>query len=261
MNMAAELIFLGTAGDPIVVGQQSRASGGLVLKIDDLQFHIDPGPGAVVRANQYGVNPRNTTAVLVSHAHLGHCSDLNSVVSAMTHGGLDKRGVVAGHEGAVSNEVFWPYYQGCVERILPVQIGKKFGIENVDILATPIRHTAPGMGFTFLCPEFTLSYLSDTGYFKGMEDNLLDSDVLVLNVVEPSGQEKEHNLTTDSAIRLITLAKPAFAVITHFGTKMLKADPLYEARKIQIATGVQTIAAKDGMSIDPANSSGLSRGR
>lgn len=259
--MAAELIFLGTAGDPIVVGQQSRASGGLVLKVDDLQFHIDPGPGAVARASQYGVNPRNTTAVLVSHAHLGHCGDLNAVVSAMTHGGLDKRGVVVGHESAVSEGVFWPHYQGCVERVVPLQVGKKAGIEQIDILATPTRHTAPGMGFTFLCPDFTLSYLSDTGYFKGMSDNLLDTDVLVLNVVEPSGQEKEHNLTTDSAIRVITLAKPAFAVITHFGTKMLKANPLYEARRIQAATGVQTIAAKDGMSIDPMNISGLSLGR
>lgn len=256
--MAAELTFLGTAGDPIVVGQQSRASGGLVLKVDGLQFHIDPGPGAVVRAKQYGINLRNTVAVFVSHAHLGHCSDLNTVVSAMTHGGLDKRGVVVGHKSAVSEDIFWPYFQKCVERIIPLQIGKKVGIEHIDILATPTRHSVPGMGFTFICPDFTLSYLSDTGYFKGMADIFLDSDILVLNVVEPSGQERKHHLTTDSAIRIVNLAKPALAIITHFGTKMLKANPLYEARKIQTATGVHTIAAKDGMELDPVNASGIS---
>ena len=32
---------------------------------------------------------------------------------------------------------------------------------------------------------------------------------------------------------------------------MLKADPLYEAREIQKKTGVQIIAAKDGMVVNP----------
>ena len=32
---------------------------------------------------------------------------------------------------------------------------------------------------------------------------------------------------------------------------MLKADPLNEAREIQRVTGVQTIAAKDGLLISP----------
>ena len=41
------------------------------------------------------------------------------------------------------------------------------------------------------------------------------------------------------------------AVITHFGFKMLKEDPLYQAREIQKRSGVQTIEAKDGLSITP----------
>ena len=32
---------------------------------------------------------------------------------------------------------------------------------------------------------------------------------------------------------------------------MLDADPIYEAREIQKQTGVQVIAAEDGMAIDP----------
>ena len=50
--MQAKIIFLGTGGDSIVVGKQLRASGGIILQIDDNQFHIDPGPGALVRARQ-----------------------------------------------------------------------------------------------------------------------------------------------------------------------------------------------------------------
>jgi len=43
------------------------------------------------------------------------------------------------------------------------------------------------------------------------------------------------------------------AIIQHFGFDMLKADPLLEARDIQRVTGVQTIAAKDGLIITPAS--------
>lgn len=254
--MASQLIFLGTAGDPMVMGQQHRASGGLILRVGDVQFHIDPGPGALVRASQTGVNPRATTAVLVSHAHLNHCNDLNAVVAAMTHGGLDKHGVVFGHESCLTDEVFRPYYRACMERIIPLEAGKRAGVENIDFQALPTRHSVPGIGFKFFCPDFTLAYLSDTGFSKELAEAVLDSDILVLNVVDPSGHENEYNLTTDTALEMINLVKPSFALISHFGTKMLKADPMYEARRLQSATGVQTVAVKDGMSIDPANAAG-----
>ena len=52
------------------------------------------------------------------------------------------------------------------------------------------------------------------------------------------------------AIRIIEEVKPELAVITHFGAKMLKANPLYEAREIQKRTGVRTLAATDGMKIN-----------
>mgnify|MGYP001952604292 CR=1 FL=1 len=39
--------------------------------------------------------------------------------------------------------------------------------------------------------------------------------------------------------------------ITHFGQKMLEQNPIYQAREIQRITGIQTIAARDGMTINP----------
>ena len=243
----SRLVFLGTAGDPISMGLQARGTGGIVLQHERVQLHLDPGPGALARARQYGVNPRETTAVLVSHAHLAHCGDLNATVSAMTHGGLDKRGVVAGHESTVTEPVLWNYYQQCLERIIPLQPGKRFAIENVEILATATRHSAPGVGFRLLFPTFSLGYLSDTGYSREIAEQYLDSDVLVVNV--PVLESAEHHLSVEDAIHLVNLVKPSLAILTHFGTKI--ADPLYEARRVQLATHIQCIAARDGMVIDP----------
>ena len=52
----ARIIFLGTAGSTAVVSKQLRASGGIIIQVEDLQFHLDPGPGALVKAKEYGVN-------------------------------------------------------------------------------------------------------------------------------------------------------------------------------------------------------------
>ena len=41
--------FLGTAGARVVVSKQLRASGGVWIKYQDTNLHIDPGPGALVR--------------------------------------------------------------------------------------------------------------------------------------------------------------------------------------------------------------------
>ena len=41
--------------------------------------------------------------------------------------------------------------------------------------------------------------------------------------------------------------------MTHFGLEMLKVDPLVEARRVQKITGVQTIAARDGLTISPSS--------
>ena len=50
--MENAVLFLGTGGDSFVIGKQMRHSGGFVIQQDDLQFQIDPGPGALVRANE-----------------------------------------------------------------------------------------------------------------------------------------------------------------------------------------------------------------
>ena len=50
------IIFLGTGGDEFVVGKQLRGSGGIVVQVEGYQFHIDPGPGALIKARQAGIN-------------------------------------------------------------------------------------------------------------------------------------------------------------------------------------------------------------
>ncbi len=253
----ARIIFLGTAGNLAVAAKQLRSSGGFVIQAEELQFHVDPGPGALGKAREYGINSHHTTAILVSHNHLNHCNDLNVMIDAMTHSGIEKRGVVLGSKSVLQNfddnkAFITNYHKSLVEKIIPLEKGHKVGIELIEINTLSVDHTDPyAVGFKFFCPKFTVSYTADTAYSEKLVGELAGSDILILNVPVPGDRPAGKNLNRADAITIISHVRPHLAIITHFGLEMLKEDPLEEAREIQRITGVQTIAAKDGLAIAP----------
>ena len=85
------IIFLGTAGGNEAVLKQMRSSGGILLNLGSYQAHLDPGPGALSKLVEFGINPRDTNIILTSHNHLEHCNDINALIDSMTYAGLDNR--------------------------------------------------------------------------------------------------------------------------------------------------------------------------
>ncbi|MBI2208187.1 MBL fold metallo-hydrolase [Candidatus Woesearchaeota archaeon] len=257
VKISSNIVFLGTGGDSYVVGKQLRASGGIILQIGEDQFHIDPGPGALNMAAQTGINLRANTALLVSHNHINHCNDINVVIDAMTYGGFDKKGVLVANNTSINGaESYTPflqkYYRDFLERFIVLEEGKRVGINDVEILALKAKHSEPNaLGFKFITPEYTLAYSGDTIYSAEIAAQYDDSNILILNVPYLKREEGKDNLCKEDAIKIISRVKPRLAIITHFGANFLKADPLYEAREIQKETSVQTIAAKDGMIVNP----------
>lgn len=257
IKIASSIIFLGTGGDSYVVGRQLRSSGGFILQVGENQFHIDPGPGALNRAIETGVNLRANNAIFASHNHMNHCNDINAVINAMTYNGFDKKGVLIANNtvvnGAEGHEpVLSKYYRDFLERYIVVKPGQRVGVNEVEVLALKAKHSDPNtIGFKFFTPLFTLSYSSDTKYSAELVDEYKNSNLLILNVVGQKKEDSAENLCIDDAIKIIRRVEPKLAIIQHFGISLFKPDPLYEIREIQKQTGVQTIAAKDGMIINP----------
>ncbi|MFQ5620650.1 MAG: MBL fold metallo-hydrolase [Candidatus Nanoarchaeia archaeon] len=258
MQPQPKIVFLGTAGDAMTASRQTRATGGIVIKVDGFQFHIDPGPGTTLMARQCGINLRENTAVLVSHAHLNHAHDVNAVLSAMTYNALDTKGVLIGTQSVIEGyEGIQPplslYFHKCVERILNVKPGQKIGIESIEIHSIKAFHDDPtAVGYKIYTPHFVVTYSGDTKYHKELLGEYANTDILILNCVHPFGKGgKDWNLSSDDVVTILKHVEPKLCIITHFGKAMLAADPICEAREIQRKTGVQIIAAKDGMVIQP----------
>lgn len=251
--MYPKIVFLGSGTDALVTTKQLRATGGFVIITDRVQFHVDPGVGALLRAIQYEVNPRNTNGIFVSHNHLNHSSDVNAIISAMTLSGMDKHGILVTNQSwADANQN--SHYLSLVERHMIMDEGKRIGIEDIDIVALKTKHTdEKTIGFKFIAPEFTLGYSSDTEYFKDIELEYRNCDILILNVKHPK-PKKDGNLCVEDAQKIIEKAKPKLAIITHFGNEIvnntMEFSPISLARDLKDATKIQVIAARDGMTVD-----------
>ena len=258
--MDAKIVFLGTGGDAVVIGKGLLGCGGFVLKLGDIQFHIDPGPNSLVDAIKSKVNIRANTAVFSTVYDVLHFNDVNAVIAAMTYDGFDKKGVFVSTEEIVEN-VLLNKSKRNVERVIALNPEQRLGIEDVEIRTLPLNNKAYGFGLKFITDRFVLSYSSDTEYSRSVAKSYEDSDILILNVQQPGDEKAEGMLCRKDAEKIISIVKPKLAIITHFGLKMWKADPIYEARELQRATGCQVIAARDGLAISPLSYSARSKQR
>jgi phosphoribosyl 1,2-cyclic phosphodiesterase len=249
-----ELVFLGTGGGRFAAITQKRKTGGIRFLSDNLNIHLDPGPGALIYSLNMGLDPQKVNTVLVSHSHPDHYTDAEILVEAMTRGMTKKRGVLAAARSVlVGNDVCGPaiseYHQQMPEQVIEARPGVAFSVGGVRVVACECRHTDPdAVGFRFETRDVgDIGYTSDTAFFEGVGKPYRDVRILVLCVMRPSGNPWKGHMTTDDAVRIIEEASPETVVATHFGMKMIFRGPYREARLIEEKTGVRTIAAVDGM--------------
>ncbi len=253
----AKITFLGTAGGRFVMLTQLCASGGFILEMDQEMLHIDPGPGALVRAKQYKVKLRKLTGILCSHDHPDHYTDLEVVIESMTQGAKKKRGVLLMGENVLKGSGdFRPavsrYHLRVLEGSKTLRPGEGGKIGSLEIKATPTKHGEPkGIGFVISGSE-KIGYTSDTEYFPGLERHFEDLDVLIMNILRPRNTEWPEHMSTNQAEKFLKALKrkPGLAIIQGFGMKMLRANPFREAAWLEKRTGVKVIAARDGQVIE-----------
>lgn len=256
--MVDKLIFLGTGGGRVVMANQIVATAGFVIQTEGYQIWVDPGPGALIRAKQFGVRPQRTDIIFVSHHHLDHSNDLNVLIDAMTIGGVRQKGalittplVVSGSEE--ENPVLSNFSKKSLKEIFALGTGDKVKIGNMTFVATLTAHDVKSsIGLRLETPKFTLGYTSDTAPVPELKDVFKGCNVLIINVLKPGSENWKTHFCIDDAANLVGEVKPELAIITHFGARLLRKKPIYEARDIQQKTGIRTIAAHDGLRIDMA---------
>ncbi|MBX5328784.1 MAG: MBL fold metallo-hydrolase [Candidatus Bathyarchaeota archaeon] len=252
-----KIVFLGTGGGRFATITQKRRTAGIRIISDNLNLHLDPGPGALVYSINEGLDPQKINAVFVSHCHPDHYTDAEVLIEAMTRGMTRKRGLLAAANSVLNgSDVCEPsiskYHQQMPGQKIAALPDVKFQVGDVNVLVTEARHTDPdAVGFRFETQEFgDFAYTSDTEYFEGISEYYEGVRLLLLCVMRPAGKPWKGHMTTNDAVKIIEATRPEQAVLTHLGMQMIFKGPANEAKLIKEKTGVPTVAATDGMLID-----------
>ena len=249
--------FMGTAGARFVVSRQLRSSAGTWCSLQGLNILIDPGPGTLCHcfSSRPPLDPEKLDALILTHRHLDHSTDINVLIEAMTQGTFNHRGALFAPADAIESDepVVLRHTRSSVERLELLEEGGRYRLGEFDFM-TPVRHrhSVETYGIIFNLPYGKVSLVSDTAYFPELAEYYAQSDILILNVVlySPPPVKWIQHLDLNSASVLIRSIRPRLAVLTHFGMSMLQRNPDALARHLTGETGVRVIAAADGMRID-----------
>ncbi len=251
-----EFVWLGTGGGRLATILQPVGTGGLIIRTGGKQLHVDPGPGAIVRAKQYGVNPQLTSSVLITHCHTDHFAGYLPIIEAVSGVARRKRGNLIASKSCVEGygENFPPivnsYVRNLVENVYEILPGEVIEIGNIRIEGTKTIHEDRyGVGFEISSENKSITILGDTQYFSGIEEYVNGKDLVIFNILKPGNQRYPMHMSTKDVIKILKNAEPKLSVIQHFGLKMLRVGPEKEAKRIREETGTKVIVAKDGMKL------------
>lgn len=246
--------FLGTAGARFVMIQQLRSSAGTLLQLDGQMIMIDPGPGTLARcaSSRPKIDATKLDAILLSHRHVDHSTEVNVMMEAMSDGGRQKRGVLFAPEECLNGDdpVVLRYVRNYIARIETLRPFSSYSINNLEFkTAGRHKHGTETYGAIFESRIGGIAFLIDSEFFPELIDWYAGVKLLVLNVVLVK-QREEHviqHLCLADARRLILAIKPKTAILTHFGMSMVQAKPWLLAEQLTHETGVKVLAASDGM--------------
>lgn len=248
--------FLGTAGARFVIARQLRSSGGVYLELLGQKIALDPGPGALVRMThgRPPLDPTELQAVILSHKHIDHSNDVNILLDAMTAGGFRKKGVLMAPKECLEGPeaVVLRYLTAYLDRIETLRPETAYRLGALEIRTTcRHEHEAETYGLKFYLPGRVLGFMVDTKYFPELLESYRDVDLLVMNVLRAKESEGDHikHLTASDAMLIVKELKPGRVYLTHYGMTMLKADPRKVAENISRETGVEVLAAYDGLTV------------
>jgi phosphoribosyl 1,2-cyclic phosphodiesterase len=248
--------FLGTAGTRFIMLSQRRASGGIWFSYGGCRGVIDPGPGSLVRicAADPPLSPLDINAIILTHRHIDHCSDVNVLTEGMTLKSPEKKGEILMTDDCTEDgdTVLLGYYAKRLSRIHRHRDGARCKLPG-GITVESVRHEHHRVecyGLIFRRDGLpTWGVVSDTAALPEFPDRYRECRVLIMNVTMVHPRPRLDHLSLPDAESLLERLHPRLVLVTHMSGFLLD----YGTEKIEsrLTTKLtKTIAATDGLVVD-----------
>jgi len=229
-----ELTILGTSAG--FAGKDDACSSYL-LSVQGAQYLIDMGPGSLASLQNH-VNFREVDAVLLSHLHPDHVSDLYTFRFAVS---------VAQKEGSMPHPfpIFMPdkpaetfsFIRSNIDEEFAVTVvgeGKGLDLHGLSVQFLRTRHPVLAHAMRFEHEGRVFVYTTDTSYFEDLVAFCSGADLLL---AEATLQERDRDLeemghmTARTAGRLALQAGANTLVLTHIWPEYDRRPTLEEAKE------------------------------
>ncbi len=246
-----KLHFLGTGGGRYVTGTQRRKTGGILVKTDETQVHVDPGPGALVHCHEMD-EPEETEAVIVSHGHLDHVNDANALIEMITEVN-EKEGAVFANESVLRGygdieKCITDYHQNQIGRVETLEEGSEHEFKDLAIRSQQMFHGDPKtQGFILETEEKSVGFWTDTEYSEELTAFYQDCDIVVVYCGRPRNESVPSHTSLDEIPDIVEDLDINTVIVTHFGYKFLDTDLDEQKEWLDEEIGAKVVFAEDGM--------------
>ncbi len=245
------VVFLGTAGGRITTFRLVRRSGGFLIEREGFFAHVDPGPGAFVYLKELGIDYRDIKLMVISHLHLDHTADANTLIEACSDGGRLRELTLFAPKSVLEgeNRVILPYLKHRLKAVSYLKEGKTLESNGFTVRAV-MRHTHHGAETYGLELGGDIVYVSCARF----EERMLElypgnAELMIINTTFYKERPGIDHMSVEGAKRLIGELKPKIAVITHYSMEMHDKDPERVAEEMSQELGTQVISAQDYMEL------------
>lgn len=216
------------------------------------KVHVDPGPGALVRLIQCGIDPGAIDAILLTHRHLDHSGDVNTLVEARTMGGWTKGGILFAPLDALEGEdpVVFRYHREYLDHVEAIAPGWSASWNGFTFRAVwpHLHHGVETYGLLIERDGVKVGYVTDGRWEEGLGKIYQGMDLLIVSTTFRHPREMDH-LSVEEAVAILEEARPQLALITHFSMEMLREVTLEAAAFLKEKTGIEVLPARDFMEV------------
>lgn len=138
------------------------------------------------------------------------------------------------------------------QQAIKIYFSKKLGQQFIEITSSiEHKHGIENYGFKIKTPNHLIGLVTDTAYFPELLGSYQNCEILIMNVpYSIQDKPKPKHLDIPAVEEFIKAIKPKKVVLTHFGSNILKANPVLLAEKLSQKYGTEVISAEDDMILE-----------
>jgi len=218
--MTALTVLGSSGGSPT----RTNPASGYLVQTADTSIWVDAGTGTFMELARL-IDPGTLDAVVLSHIHVDHCSDVFGLYGYLAYG---PSGVVpvpvfvppgaAAHLAAFARAGEEHMFHTVLD-VIEVDGGSEAVVGDLSIRFGRAVHPVPALVTRFDTPQGSIVYSGDTGPGSDLADLAAGARVLLCEATI-AGERDEHtypyHLTAGEAGRIATEAGVSTLILTHF---------------------------------------------